>query len=467
MAHRTKPLALAAGLLALLGACGEPQETESGLQGLWRSRGYGLVARVTPGRVRLIERTPVSCLPVGKYSVEKFRSKFKVRADPQGRTFEIHNDGTVSTITFEAFDGGGFERLCPAGLTPRTDDPELNFEVLWHTFDQHYAFFSERKVDWHAVYAEVRPRIDKETTSRELGKTLRRMLERLKDAHVSLSIDGDDVVSVRSRPSGRLRKECRARRGNRCRAHRYIRKRMASIDEVLKSSYLKKGFKTALRKNAIWGRIGPRTGYFRMDSMAGLVRRRHSSSDDLAALKPVLDQVMEDLGRLPNMIVDVRFNGGGHDAVAIAIADRFTGKRRIFGSKSAFENGRRTKRQDLILEPASGPHYRGRVAVLISGETASAAEVFALAMRSLPQVTMVGEATMGIFSDELYRSLPNGWTFSLSNEIYLNPKDELFEARGVPPDVPAPFASLEDDRRGLDSVIEAAMAALDAPRKAP
>ena len=67
---------------------------------------------------------------------------------------------------------------------------------------------------------------------------------------------------------------------------------------------------------------------------------------------------------------------------------------------------------------------------------------------------------MGVFSDEFYRSLPNGWEFSLSNEIYLAPNGELFEAAGVPPNVFSPFLSLNDHRSGADSVIEAAIATL-------
>ena len=67
---------------------------------------------------------------------------------------------------------------------------------------------------------------------------------------------------------------------------------------------------------------------------------------------------------------------------------------------------------------------------------------------------------MGIFSDEFYRSLPNGWEFSLSNEIYLAPNEESFEMTGVPPDVFSPFLSWEDHQNGVDSVIEAAIAAL-------
>ncbi len=459
-AHRTKLFALAASLLVMIGACDKAETAANDLEGLWQSRGYGMVAQVTPDDVRLIERTPVSCLPTGKYSTNRFLSEFKVQPNHQERTFEIRNDGTLSTITFEALNDGGFDRLCPAGLTPQTDDPELNFEVLWHTFDQHYAFFSERNVDWDAVYAEFRPQIDQETTRKELGTALDEILERLRDAHVTLHIDDNDVVSVESRLAKRLLEECREQWGANCYLNDYIEERYASFKKILRTTYLENRFKTAFNEYAIWGQIGESTGYFRIDSMAGLARGRYSSSDDLAALEPVLDDMLKDLGHLPNMIVDVRLNGGGHDAVALAIASRFADSKRVFGSKRAFENGHRTTRQDLIVEPADGPRYQGRVAVLTSSETASAAEVFTLAMRSLPQVTLVGEATMGIFSDEFYRSLPNGWEFSLSNEIYLAPNDELFEAIGVPPDVFAPFLSLEDHQNGVDSVIEAAIATL-------
>jgi C-terminal processing protease CtpA/Prc len=462
LAHRIGLFGLAVSLFVMIGACDNAEKAANELEGLWQSRGYGMVAQVTPYDVRLIEWTPVSCLSTGKYSTNRFLSELKVQQNHQERTLEIRNDGTLSTITLEPLNDGGFDRLCPTGLTPQTDDPELNFEVLWHTFDQHYAFFSERNVDWDAVYAEFRPQIDKETTRRKLGKVLDEILERLRDGHVALYIDDNDVVSVESRSATKILEECREQWGANCYLHDYLEELYASFEKILRTTYLEDRFKTAFDESAIWGQIAKSTGYFRIDSMEGLARGRYSSSDDLAALEPVIDDMLEDLRHLPNMIVDIRLNGGGHDAVALALASRFADTRRVFGSKRAFENGHRTTQQDLIVEPADGPRYQGRVAVLTSGETASAAEVFALAMRSLPQVTLVGEATMGIFSDELSRSLPNGWEFSLSNEIYLAPNDELFEAIGVPPDVFSPFLSLEDHQNGVDSVIEAAIATLTA-----
>ena len=75
------------------------------------------------------------------------------------------------------------------------------------------------------------------------------------------------------------------------------------------------------------------------------------------------------------------------------------------------------------------------VIVLTSGMTASAAEIFVMAMRVLPHVTVIGEPTSGEHSDMLGRMLPNGWEFTLSNEEYVLAGGEVFERAGVPPEV--------------------------------
>ena len=51
-----------------------------------------------------------------------------------------------------------------------------------------------------------------------------------------------------------------------------------------------------------------------------------------------------------------------------------------------------------------------------------------------PKIKRFGSSTNGIFSEILWKNLPNGWEFSLSNEIYTDPKGKDYEIRGVPPD---------------------------------
>jgi C-terminal processing protease CtpA/Prc len=56
-----------------------------------------------------------------------------------------------------------------------------------------------------------------------------------------------------------------------------------------------------------------------------------------------------------------------------------------------------------------------------------------LAMMALPNVTRVGTPTYGVLSDGLPKTLPNGWTVGMSNEVYIAVDGKLYEGLGIPP----------------------------------
>ena len=70
-----------------------------------------------------------------------------------------------------------------------------------------------------------------------------------------------------------------------------------------------------------------------------------------------------------------------------------------------------------------------------SAATVSAAEILVLCLRALPNVTHLGDTTRGALSDMLWKRLPNGWTVSLSNEVYADADGRLWEGKGIPPEV--------------------------------
>lgn len=74
-----------------------------------------------------------------------------------------------------------------------------------------------------------------------------------------------------------------------------------------------------------------------------------------------------------------------------------------------------------------------------------------------PHITRVGANTQGVFSDELNRILPNGWTFGLSNETYFTKDGRTFEGTGVPPDIEVPVFSKDDLVNGGDSALDKAL----------
>jgi len=83
--------------------------------------------------------------------------------------------------------------------------------------------------------------------------------------------------------------------------------------------------------------------------------------------------------------------------------------------------------------PYQGTRYLKPIYMLTSELTASAAEVFTLRMRELPNVVQVGETTQGIFSDSTEKGLPNGWVLAMSTEIYRDPRGQNYEGAGVSP----------------------------------
>ena len=162
-----------------------------------------------------------------------------------------------------------------------------------------------------------------------------------------------------------------------------------------------------------------------------------------------------------SIVVDVRFNSGGSDAVADDFASCFVNKETLGGSIQIYNS---TGHSDL--EPLHFGEVGGAietladvpVVVLTIPMTASAGETFVLFMRALDNVSVVGSNTMGILSDQSPRILPNGWCVTLSNEARFSHDGNVFESRGVPVDeeVGFPFAEylLEGKDPGIDKALE-------------
>ena len=56
-------------------------------------------------------------------------------------------------------------------------------------------------------------------------------------------------------------------------------------------------------------------------------------------------------------------------------------------------------------------------------------------MKALPQTTIIGENSMGIYSNMYGFELPNKWQVSLSNEKYFSSKMISYESKGTPVDI--------------------------------
>jgi C-terminal processing protease CtpA/Prc len=164
----------------------------------------------------------------------------------------------------------------------------------------------------------------------------------------------------------------------------------------------------------------------------------------MTCLQQILDQAMADLSSHAALIVDVRLNGGGFDRAGILLCERLIDRPLTVYRKKARSRDGFTEPQALTLAPVAGPRFLKPVYVLTSAFTLSAGEVFALAASAIPTVTLLGEPTQGILSDNLFHRLPAGWEISLSNEVYETLDGRCFESVGVPPAVALPELGAAD-----------------------
>lgn len=418
---------LSVAVAAMASMAAAAQGVDSKTDGIWREHGYGLLLELRSGKGKLYEVTRVSCVPLAReINLNNYKD---VRLNGNELTL-YHRNGNVYSYTRQS--------SLPAACTnyAPTRDPEVNFEVLWNTFEENYAFFHNHNVDWQAAYKVYRPQVNKDTTDDELFEIFRQMLAPLQDYHVSVDA-GEKEISH----SGYK-----------------LRDRAEEVWDLIRSKYLKGNYNTRLHQLS-YGKLDDKTGYIRIRRMSGFTMSRDSDADTQTLLEKALDEILDSFQGVTKVVLDVRFNPGGSDPPARYLAERFTDRKRLAYSKCVRDGGYTdltTPKVEFFVEPKGRSQFTKKVVVLTNGACGSACEIFMECVQALPHVTIVGENSEGAFSDNLMKTLPNGWRISLSNEVYYNHKGICLEGPGVPPDVRVPL-TLQDLKEGRDLALEKAM----------
>jgi carboxyl-terminal processing protease len=143
--------------------------------------------------------------------------------------------------------------------------------------------------------------------------------------------------------------------------------------------------------------------------------------------------VKEKLKGTRGVIIDLRNNGGG-DAEAMAeMASSFLGAGVSLGefidrSGAGFS----VPTSFLTAEPVA---IRVPIVVLTSEHTASAAEIFVVALRKANRATIIGTQTCGcVLAIRARHNLPDGGVLDVSELDYKTPAGERLEGNGIQPD---------------------------------
>jgi carboxyl-terminal processing protease len=176
-----------------------------------------------------------------------------------------------------------------------------------------------------------------------------------------------------------------------------------------------------------------------------------------------LSEQLKEHRHAPGVILDLRENPGGYVvAFQLAVGEFFD--HRVTTGRFVRRNGRTKDARNLSLLPA---RYAGKVVILTSGATGSAAEIFTHVLQYHGRATVVGRRTAGAVIVSRTWPLPGGGTLQIPVQDYRGLDGRRLEGRGVLPDIGVPEPDLADLRTGRDPDVESALSALGQPERRP
>lgn len=195
-----------------------------------------------------------------------------------------------------------------------------------------------------------------------------------------------------------------------------------------------------------------------------------------AAVGQLARALNRDLRDTDGLVIDFRRNGGGELEAMVDAASMFlppdTALGEFFDRDGRAAISART-RAKFLTATEDVPQYRRPIVILSSAQTASAAEVFAAALRDAGDtgeagnksnagrnVRVIGERSCGcVLGVRRFHKLPDGGTLMVSELDYLTARRERLEQRGVAPAVSV-APTREDLIRRRDPALTQALSSL-------
>ena len=307
-----------------------------------------------------------------------------------------------------------------------TNTPQGNFMALWTIMDEHYCFFDLKRqklgVDWDEVKVRYGASISDNISDRSLFEVLCGMIGELRDGHVNLTSPYDFG-----------------------RNWSWKTDYPANYSKDLRDKYL--------GNNYIFGGNGY---YYRIldDNIGYLVVESFES----ATTSGRLNVMFNNMALCNGIIIDIRNNGGGSLEASQFLASHFTEEKVTVGYtcyKTGPGHNDFSKPYRMEVSPAKEDLRWIKPAVLLVNRGCfSSANDFALAMKAMENVTLLGDTTGGGGGMPMSSELPNGWVVRFSSAPSFDTDMNHVEF-GVAPDIRLDMKD-EDLQAGKDTYIEAA-----------
>ncbi len=276
--------------------------------------------------------------------------------------------------------------------------PQL-FEEVWTDFSKNYALSGANGVDWNALRSQYESLFSGELSAQQFTAQIAAMLATLKDPRIKLVGTDGGVTEVYTQPA----------------EPNYI----DAYDDDFKAKYFEGGVLTQSPTYPLrhaWIPVSGsdrRVAYVAIDSFDGWTGVQEG---DINAL-------FQEYADAVGMIVDIRKNTGGDEAVARMFASHFTTKEVTYGwTRSRVSGDDPNAFGDYVprtWKPAATARFLKPVRVLIGQRNMGAAEWFILMMLTTGRtdIEAMGDRTAGIAGDTSLFSLPNGMKVYIPTSI--------------------------------------------------
>lgn len=302
------------------------------------------------------------------------------------------------------------------------DTPQGNMEALWKIIDEHYCFLDYKQqeygLDWDAVHQKYKERVKGSLTRKQQFEVLCDMLGELRDGHVNLSA-AHDIGRYWS----------------------WFEDYPTNFSDTLIRRYMGTDYQIA--SGISYKILDDNIGYIRYESFSDPIGEGN------------LNEALSHMILCRGLIIDIRSNGGGMLTNAEKLAARFCQEKTLVGyyqHKTGPGHQDFSDKEARYLEPSANVRWNKPAVVLTNRRVYSAANEFAVYMKTLPNVRLVGDHTGGGAGMPFTSSLPCGWTVRFSAVPMYDAQEESTEF-GIEPDYNVQQTD-EDFARGEDTLIE-------------
>lgn len=392
---------------------------------------------------------------------------------------------------------------------PGLDTDLASFDQVWTTVRDMHWQKAPGGLDWDAMRAQYRPRVEKSASDNEARAAMQEMLGQLHQTHfgiVSSSVyaslddsgvpagagvtgidlrvlDGEAVVTgldpgspaeragvgrgwIVQSANGRALKTIIERASRDAEIHelqltRSLAARLTGpVGGYVDVAFLDAGgHETTLRlglaapRGALteFGNLPPSHVWYEERHIGSIAYARFNMFMDIPKIMPAFEATIKNCKPCDGLIVDLRGNPGGIGGMAMGMAGFLV---KTPGQKLGTMYMRDTT-INFVVNPRV-PIFAGPVAILIDANSASTSEIFAEGLQDLKRARVFGTRSAAAALPSVFTRLPNGDGFQYAIANYVSLNGQTLEGTGVQPDTEVKLT-----RAGLlsghDAVIDAAV----------